>query len=74
MTIMKEENAVQKRLKMELQEDRFIERFHQNVKKTQQKSWHDKNIKMKEFQHENLVLLYDSKFLKHPGKFQMHWL
>ena len=21
-----------------------------------------------------LVLLYDSKFIKHPGKLQMHWL
>jgi hypothetical protein len=28
----------------------------------------------KKFQTGDLVLLYDSKFLQHPGKFQMHWL
>jgi len=36
---------------------------------------HDRNIiKHKVFQVGDLVLLYDSKFLKHPGKLQMHWL
>jgi len=26
------------------------------------------------FKVDDLVLLYDSKFMKFPGKFQMHWL
>ena len=28
----------------------------------------------KAFKEGDLVLLYDSKFAKFPGKFQMHWL
>jgi len=31
-------------------------------------------IKQRVFQEENMVLLYDSKFLKYLGKFWMHWL
>lgn len=29
---------------------------------------------MHTFKVNDLVLLYDSKFAKFPGKFQMHWL
>ena len=36
--------------------------------------WHDHHIKKKQFAEGDLVLLYDSKFIKHPGKLQMHWL
>ena len=36
--------------------------------------WYDCHIKNKQFQQGDLVLLYDIKFLKHPGKLQMHWL
>ena len=32
------------------------------------------HIKSKTFQTGDLVLLYDSKFIKFPGKFKMHWL
>ena len=76
MTNLMEEEASQKHLQylMELEEDNFIVGFHQKVEKVQQKYWHDRHIKRKEFQQENLVLMYDSKFLKPPGKFQMHWL
>lgn len=59
---------------MDLEKDRFIIGFHQNVQKSQQKTWHDRHIKTKEFRTQNLVLMYDSKFLRHTGKFQMHWL
>ena len=41
--------------------------------KDQQKAWHDHHIKQKQFATRYLVLLYDSKFIKHPGKLQMHW-
>ena len=59
---------------IQLDEDHFIACFHQHVEKYQQKEWHDRHIKNKQFQQGDLVLLYDNKFLKHPGKLQMHWL
>ena len=57
-----------------LDEDRFIERFQQKVQKARNKAWHDQHIKHKIFQVGDLVLLYDKKFLKHPGKLRTHWL
>ena len=57
-----------------LEEDRFVAGFHQHVEKDQQKAWHDRHIKNRQFTQGDLVLLYDSKFMKHPGKLQMHWL
>ena len=57
-----------------LEEDRFIAGFHQTVQKEREKAWHDRHIKNKTFQIGDLVLLYDSKFLKFLGKFKTHWL
>ena len=57
-----------------LKEDRFIVGFHQKVQKAREKAWHDRHIKIKSFQIGDLVLLYDSKFVKFPGKFKTHWL
>lgn len=59
---------------MDLKEDRFLARFHQQVQKECEKSWHDQHIKLHTFKVNDLVLLYDSKFDKFPKKFQMHWL
>ena len=59
---------------IQLEEDRFTVGFHQQVAKDRQKAWHDHHIKKKQFAEGDLVLLYDSKFIKHPGKLQMHWL
>jgi hypothetical protein len=59
---------------MELEEDRIIVGFHQEVQKEKDKSWNDRNIKKKNFKEGDLVLLYDNKYLQHPGKFRMHWL
>ena len=55
-----------------LEEDRFIAGFHQKVQKAREKAWHDRHIKSKTFQIGDLVLLYDSKFIKFPGKFKTH--
>ena len=44
------------------------------MQKAREKSWHDRHIKSKIFQTGDLVLLYDSKFVKFPGKFKTHWL
>jgi len=59
---------------LEIEEDRFIVGFQQQVQKARDKAWHDRHIKHKVFQEGDLVLLYKSEFFKHPGKFQKHWL
>ena len=56
---------------LELEEDRFIAGFQQQVQKAREKVWHDRHIKKKHFQNGDLVLLYDSKFMKFLGKFMM---
>jgi hypothetical protein len=57
---------------MEMEEDKILAGFHQEVQKTRDKSWHEKHIKTKIFKEGDLVLGYESKFLQHPGKFRMH--
>ena len=59
---------------MELEEDKILAGFHQEVHKAKEKAWHDRHIKKKIFKGGYLVLLYDSRYLQHPGKFKMHWL
>ena len=59
---------------MEMEEDRILAGFHQEVQKTRDKSWHDRHIKRKSFKEGYLVLVYDSKSLQHLGKLIMHWL
>ena len=58
---------------LELEEDRFIAGFQQQVQKAREKSWHDRHIKKKQFHNGDLVLLYDSKFMKFLGKFKTNW-
>ena len=53
---------------IQLEQDHFIAGFHQHIEKDRQKAWHDRHIKNKQFQQGYLVLLYDSKFMKHLGK------
>ena len=59
---------------MEMEEDQFLVGFHQKVQKEREKAWHDRHTKLCTFNMNDLVLLYDSKFKKFPGKFQMHGL
>ena len=59
---------------IELDEDWFLAGFHQQVQKSREKAWHDRHIKHKQFKKDDFVLLYDSKFMKFPGKFIQHWL
>jgi hypothetical protein len=44
------------------------------VQKNREKAWHDRHIKSKAIKVGDLVLMYDSKFVRFPGKFCMHWL
>ena len=73
---MTDTNTIGERLAqlVQMEEECFIVSFHQNVEKQLQKSWHDRHITTKQFKVGGLVLMYDSKFLKHPGKLKMHWL
>jgi hypothetical protein len=48
---------------MEMEEERILAGFHEEVHKARDKSWHDRHIKMKNFKEGDLVLVYDSKFL-----------
>ena len=57
-----------------MEEDRFIAIFHQQIQKEREKAYHDRHIKKKTFKQGDLVLVYDSKFIRHPGKFKTHWL
>lgn len=59
---------------MELEEDRFLRGFHQQVHREHEKSWHDRHIKLHTLKVNDFVLLYDTKFTEFIGKFQMHWL
>jgi hypothetical protein len=73
---MKERGAIQERLNqlMELEDDRILEGFHQEVQKEMDKAWHDRHINKKRFKEGDLVLLYDNCFLQHLGKLKMHWI
>jgi hypothetical protein len=76
ITNMTERGEIQESLNqlMEMEEDKILAGFHQEVQKARDKSWHDKHIKKKIIKEGDLVLLYDNLFLQHPSKFRMHWL
>jgi hypothetical protein len=59
---------------MIMEEDRIISGFHQQVQKERDKALHDRHIKKKTFKEGDLVLMYDSKSIQHPGKIRMNWL
>jgi hypothetical protein len=76
ITNITERGTVKERLNqlMEMEEDRILEGFHQEVRKTRDKYWHERHIKRNNFKEGDPFFLYDSKFLQHPGKFRMHWI
>jgi hypothetical protein len=76
LTDMVDEETTNERLLnlVELEEDKFVPRFHQQVQKNREKTWHDRHIKSKEIKAGDLVLVYDSKFQRFPRNFCMHWL
>ena len=73
---MADEDTLNERLLhlLGLEEPHFIAGFNQQVQKTREKAQHDRHIKSKAFKEGDLVLLYDSKFIKFPCKFHMNWL
>jgi hypothetical protein len=44
------------------------------VQKEREKAYHDRHIKKKAFNQGDMVLVYNSKFIKHPRKFRTNWL
>ena len=66
---MTSRGALEERLAQldELEEERFIAGFNQQVQKQCEKAWHDWHIKLHTFKVNDLVLLYDSKFDKFQG-------
>ena len=50
-----------------LEEDHFIDIFHQQFQEAREKAWHDRHIRQKVFKEEELVLLYDSQFSATQG-------
>lgn len=58
----------------ELGQQCFLADFHQSLEKERKNAWHDKYIKRNILSVGDQLLLYDSKYLKHPGKLKMHWL
>ena len=73
---MDDTSAIQERLTqlVELEEVQFIVGFHQQFYKEREKAYHDRHIKKNIFRQGDLVLVYDSKFIKHPRKFKTHWI
>ena len=76
LTGMMDFEALEERLAQleELEEERFLARFYEQVQKQREKAWHDWHIKLRTFKVNDLVLLYDSKFDKFLGEFKMHCL
>ena len=76
ITEMIDVDVVEERLLqlIHLEEERFVAVFHQNVEKQRKKVWHDRHIKRNHFEVGGLVIMYDNKIFKHPGKLKTHWL
>jgi hypothetical protein len=47
---------------------------HQEIQKSQQKSWHDQHLRKKDINNGDLVLLYDSQLKGKPRKLETTWL
>jgi hypothetical protein len=62
---MIEHGVVKERLSqlLEIEEDRILAGFHQELKEARDKVWHEKHIKRKSLKEGDLVLVYDSKFI-----------
>ena len=61
----------------ELEEERFLAGFHQQVQKQREKAWHDQNIKLHTFKVNDLVLFYDTNSGIHTiglSGFHLPWL
>jgi len=67
ITDISDSSIIEERLSqlLQLEEDRFVTLFHQQVQKDREKACHDQHIKKKKFKFGDLVLLYENKFMQH---------
>jgi hypothetical protein len=59
---------------MDIEDEKIMAVFHQEVQKSRDKYWYDKYINKNIFKEGDLVFLHDTKFFQHPGKFRIHLL
>ena len=66
LTSMMDCGALKERLAQldELEEERFLVGFHQQVQNQREKAWHHRHIKLRTFKVNDLLLPYDNKFDK----------
>jgi hypothetical protein len=59
ITQMTERGTIQERMNqlLSMEEDWILARFHQQVQKSREKSWHDRHIKKRTFKERDLVLM-----------------
>jgi hypothetical protein len=76
ITDISDSSIIEERLSqlLQLEEDRFVTVFHQQVQKAREKACHDQHIKKKKFKFGDLVLLYENKFMQHNRNSRKHWL
>ena len=67
---MTDNESLQNRLNelMELEEDRILAMFSQQMETHKKQYWHYRNIRKRELKPGSLVLLYESRYIKHPCK------
>ena len=72
---MGEQASLQERLReLEKLDEARLHAFQaREVLQKQRKKWYDQQVREKQFQEGQLVLLYDSKHWKKPGKLKMRW-
>ncbi|XP_024531122.1 uncharacterized protein LOC112346410 [Selaginella moellendorffii] len=70
------DGAIQQRLNEleRLDETRLLAFQAREALQKRRKKWHDDHIRERKFAIGDLVLLYDSKFWKRPGKLKIRWL
>ncbi|XP_024516387.1 uncharacterized protein LOC112341110 [Selaginella moellendorffii] len=70
------DGAVQQRLEQleKLDETRLLAFQAREVLQRQRKKWYDRHLRAKSFQEGDLVLLYESKYWKRPGKLKIRWI
>ena len=57
-----------------LEDHRLMAIQHQEIQKQQQKAWHDRNIKNKNFSVGDIALLYNSRVKGKPKKLHIEWM
>ena len=73
---LSDEESLQERIAMLEKLDEIRNQAYLNMTTIQKwrKTYYDSKMKTKMITKDDLVLLYDSRFQKFPGKFKLHWM